>query len=186
MWWLKLTWIKDEEFIRDKVPMTKYDIRVLSCIEMNIKSGTKFLDIGAGTGSISVQAAILGAQVTAIESKKEAVDLIIKNKNKFQVEIKTITGFAPDECPDEKYDAIFLGGNRGKMEEIFAYVKDHLKKDGILLCNFVTLDNAAKAKYLSKKMDFNTEIKLIQISQEDHLGILRGQNPIFMVRGVRK
>lgn len=166
--------------------MTKYDIRVLSCIEMKIEENCKFLDIGAGTGSISIQAAKLGAIVTAIESKREAVELIWKNQKKFNLSFEVLEGFAPDLCPDDMFDSIFLGGNRGKLKEIIDYAHLHLRDKGILLCNFVTLENAANAKKLMKEKNFEVDFKLIQISQEDHLGILRGQNPIFMLKGVKK
>ncbi len=180
-----MKWIKDEEFIRGKVPMTKYDVRVMTCHMLELSEETKFLDIGAGTGSISIQGAELGAQTWAIESKKEAVDLIQANRDKHGVALEIIHGMAPEACPNELFDRVFIGGSRGNLPEIFDYLEDHLATEGIVVANFVTLNNASECKKLMKDHGYELELKLVKISYEDHLGILRGQNPIFMLKGVK-
>ncbi len=75
-----MKYIKDEEFIRGSCPMTKEDIRILSIAKMNLEENSKILDVGAGTGSISIQAAKICAkgQVIAIEKDEEALDIIKK------------------------------------------------------------------------------------------------------------
>ena len=57
-----MRYIKDEEFIRGSCPMTKEDIRILSIAKMNLEENSKILDVGAGTGSISIQAAKICAK----------------------------------------------------------------------------------------------------------------------------
>ncbi|WDC84912.1 50S ribosomal protein L11 methyltransferase [Caloramator sp. mosi_1] len=69
-------WIKDDEFIRSRVPMTKFETRVLSLALLDVKEGDVLLDIGAGTGSISIQARKLGAKVISIEKDREAVEVL--------------------------------------------------------------------------------------------------------------
>lgn len=63
-------WISDEEFLRSKVPMTKFEIRVISCALLDLNNDDVLLDIGAGAGSISIQAKKIGAEVIAIEKSK--------------------------------------------------------------------------------------------------------------------
>lgn len=180
-----MIWIKDEEFIRGKVPMTKYDVRVLTCHMLDLDEDTSFLDIGAGTGSISIQGAKLASKAWAIESKLEAVDLIKKNREKHKVDLEVIHGMAPAACPDLIFDRVFIGGSRGNLPEIFEYLEGHLADGGIVVANFVTLNNAAECKKLMKDHGYEFELKVVQISYEDHLEILRGQNPIFMMKGVK-
>ena len=71
-----MKWIKDEEFIRGNIPMTKFEVRTLTIALLAIEKGDIFLDIGAGTGSVSVEAALHGAEVTSVELKMEGLELI--------------------------------------------------------------------------------------------------------------
>ncbi len=77
-----MKWIKDEEFIRGNIPMTKFNIRILTMAYLSIKEEDRLLDIGAGTGSISIEGALQGAKVWAIERKEEGIELINKNAKK--------------------------------------------------------------------------------------------------------
>lgn len=166
--------------------MTKFDIRVLTMAYLEIESGVQFIDIGSGTGSIAIQGAKLGAETTAIESKREAIELIEKNIKQFDVSIDLIHGMAPEDCPNKMFERVFLGGNRGKMDEIFLYLEDHLLPGGIIVANFVTLKSAGKCRKLLDQYGYKKEIKLIHVAQEDSIGILRGQNPIYIMKGVKE
>ena len=77
--------IPDEEFIRGGIPMTKREVRISVLAEANIKEDSKVLDVGAGTGSISIEAALLASKgkVWAIEKEAEGIDLIHQNSEKF-------------------------------------------------------------------------------------------------------
>ncbi len=84
-----MRYIRDEEFIRGNCPMTKEDIRILSISKMNLEENSKVLDVGAGTGSVSIQAATIckKGRVFAIEKDEEALDIIKKIKRNLIVEI---------------------------------------------------------------------------------------------------
>lgn len=179
-------WIKDEEFIRGNVPMTKFAIRNLIIANLKPGPGNKVLDIGSGTGSISVEAAGFGAAVTAIDCESEAVDLIDKNSEKHGVSVEIIHGRAPKDLPNEIYDKCFIGGSSGNLEEIFMYLQEHLKIEGILVASFITLKNLAEFKELLKKYRYeDVETMLIQVSNESKAGLMMGQNPVFIVKGIR-
>lgn len=75
------------------------------------------MDIGAGTGSVSFEAASRGAIVDAIESNKEAVDLVRENMNNLNLKINLIEGFGPDNLDDKTYDKIFVGGSREGLKK---------------------------------------------------------------------
>lgn len=180
-------WIRDEDFIRGQVPMTKFHQRILTIGTLEIEEGDVFLDIGSGTGSISIEAALHGAQVHAIDINEEAVDLNKKNAEKFGVELKTYLGSAPEALPDIELDKVFVGGSKGNLVEIFEYISRNLKSGGILLGNFITLKNLEEFRSLLNSHGFkNIETNIVQVSTEDRIGLMRGQNPIFMVKGEKE
>ena len=87
-----MMWIRDEAFIRGQIPMTKFTVRAVTMALLDIEPWDVFVDIGAGTGSISVQAALLGADVFAIEQVQEGVELIQRNAKQFGLDIHIIHG----------------------------------------------------------------------------------------------
>lgn len=166
--------------------MTKFNIRTLTMGYLSVEKGDKLLDIGAGTGSISIEASLQGAQVWAIERSVEGIGLIKDNAKKFNSHINLIEGLAPEDLPDLQFDKCFIGGSGGKLEEIFQYLESHLKKDGIICGNFIMLKNLNTFQTLLEKYDYkDIEIQLIQASYIDNIGLLRSENPIFIIKGVK-
>lgn len=97
--------MKDEVFIRGKVPMTKAEVRAASIDLLNLDdTSKKLLDVGAGTGSVGLQVAcnFPEIQVTAIERNPDAVDLIKQNQAKFGLEnVTVVEAYAPIELPEK-------------------------------------------------------------------------------------
>lgn len=179
-------WIKDEEFLRDKVPMTKFHIRTLIMGMLEIKKDDVLLDIGSGTGTISIEASLRGGKVFTIDSNPLAVELTKKNSEKFSANVKVFKGFAPDDLEDLKINKCFIGGSKGNLEAIFNYLENNLEINGILVGSFITLKNLEEFRRLLKKYNYqNTETILAQISKEDSLGLMKGENPIFIVKGIK-
>ncbi|MBU5425971.1 precorrin-6Y C5,15-methyltransferase (decarboxylating) subunit CbiT [Tissierella pigra] len=181
-----MKWIKDEDFIRGNIPMTKFNIRILTLGYLAIEKGDRFLDIGAGTGSISIEAALHGARVYAIEREEEGVELIKTNREKFGVDIDIIKGQAPEDLPNIKINKCFIGGSGGQLEGIFSYLDINLEDNGIVCGNFITIKNLNNFIELLNKYRYrDIEVQLIQVSTMDKIGLLKGQNPIFIVKGVK-
>lgn len=180
-------WIKDSEFIRGQVPMTKFNVRSLIIAQLAIEPGDNLLDIGCGTGSISVEAASHGANVFAIDKSEEACKLTRENSKKHGVLVEVVEGKAPLDLPDLDLDKCFIGGSTGQLENIFDYLEKNLKSKGSLVASFIMMKNAYEFKELLKKNDYqNIEVNLIQIAMEDKIGLMRGENPIIIIKGVKR
>lgn len=157
--------IRDNLFIRGKVPMTKSEVRAISMSKLKLQEGLKVLDIGAGTGSISVECGLAACHVTAIEHKDEGVELIKQNIEAFEVEtIEIIKGKAPNDLYKNKvYDRVFIGGSGGQIEGIFKYLHTNLISGGRLVANTITIENTNKLLSLLKHYKYE-QIEVVQIN----------------------
>lgn len=181
-----MKWIKDEDFIRGNIPMTKFNIRILTIGYLAIEKDDRLLDIGAGTGSISIEAALHGAKVWAVEREEEGIHLIKSNNQKFSTDINIIKGQAPEALPEIKFNKCFIGGSGGKLKEIFSYLEMNLENEGIVCGNFITLNNLTEFIGLLKEYKYqDIETQLIQSAHMDRVGLMKGQNPIYIVKGVK-
>ena len=186
--------IKDSEFIRGNCPMTKEDIRALSIWKMNLKEGAIVLDIGSGTGTITVQSSKISRKgiIYAIEKDNEAIITTKNNLEKFKCnnvvldegEALDILKTYKDE--NKRFDSIFIGGSGGNLEEIISISNDLLQSEGTIVMNFITLDNAYKAIETIKKLNYQVDISQVNISKnrgESYMMI--ANNPIYIVQGIR-
>ncbi|MFV3010773.1 precorrin-6Y C5,15-methyltransferase (decarboxylating) subunit CbiT [Clostridium botulinum] len=186
-----MKYIKDEEFIRGNCPMTKEDIRILSISKMNLEESSKVLDVGAGTGSVSIQAAKIckKGRVFAIEKDEEALDIIKKNKDKFNCEnVKIIEGEALElgETIKDSFNSIFIGGSGGNLEEIINRYGDKLLDQGTMVLNFITINNLNMALETLKKLNYKTECIQVSISKaRGKSNMLIANNPIFIITAIK-
>ena len=124
--------LSDEWMLRTKVPMTKEEIRHLSVAKLRLTPEAVCYDIGCGSGSISVEMAMLspGIRVYAIDSVEEAVALTRKNADRFGLKnVQVVQGMAPEGMEDfPEPTHAFIGGSRGNMAAILKnlYTKIHL------------------------------------------------------------
>ncbi|WP_070000901.1 decarboxylating cobalt-precorrin-6B (C(15))-methyltransferase [Cellulosilyticum sp. I15G10I2] len=179
--------MKNSDFITGAVPITKEEVRAIALNKLELKNKKRFLDVGAGTGSISIEAAATYDQleVIAIEHYDEAIRLIQNNKEKFELKnIKVIQGRAPIELPG-KADAIFIGGSDGSLKEIIEWSYDLLNEGGSLVANFLLLDNFYEALHLLKESPFvNVEATMLSICKLQTLGkgeYFKPFNPIYLL-----
>ncbi|AXY26124.1 cobalt-precorrin-6Y C(15)-methyltransferase [Suicoccus acidiformans] len=181
--------MRDREFIRGKVPMTKELVRAVTIDALNLSQAKYLLDIGAGTGSISIQAAYEypQLQVTAVERNPEAVELIQSNQKKFNLSnIEILEGVAPDiSLPEVTYDAVFIGGSGRNLTQIIDQAIDVLSPGGRLVLNFILMENALEAYEHLTQLGMEVEMRLLQVSCWHSLGsghYFKPNNPTIIIR----
>ncbi|AKP66210.1 decarboxylating cobalt-precorrin-6B (C(15))-methyltransferase [Companilactobacillus ginsenosidimutans] len=180
--------MKDDLFIRTKVPMTKAEVRSISLDKLQLQGKKTFLDIGSGTGSVSMQAALEypDLQITALEKNLDAIDINQKNINHFGIQnIDLKVGNAPADLPNKKFDGIFVGGSGGELPKIIDYSYQHLNDQGMLVLNFILNENAFEAiQYLEKSEFIDLDVIQVAVSKWHQLGkghYFKPQNPTIII-----
>ena len=182
--------IDDEEFIRGKVPMTKQEIRILSLVKARLAPHSLVYDIGAGTGSISVEAARLvpKGRVYALERNPEAVALIRANAANFAVRnITVINEEAPAGIASlPQCDAVFVGGSGGKLCSILDAVNGKLKSGGRIVVNCITVQSLMHAieYFRSRDTEYSYETIQVQVSHLQQVGpydMAKAVNPVYIL-----
>ena len=182
--------MRDEEFLRDKVPMTKEEIRALSICKLHLKEDSVCYDIGSGTGSVAVEIAKRSGKIRvfAIEKKPLALELIQKNIEKFALpNIQVIAGEAPDclktEERSEHPTHAFIGGSSGRLKEILdvLYEKNHAMR---IVINCISLETIRELTLLETDSRItDLEIIQVQVSRAKTVGgyhLMQGENPIYI------
>lgn len=186
----KMKFIKDEEFIRGNTPMTKEEIRILTISKMELESSHRVLDVGAGTGSISIQASQFAKEVLAIEKDPEALEVLAKNKERFKANNLQIVEGEALEVKDQitgQFDTVFIGGSGGNMEKILHHYTNKLKENGKIVLTFITIENLYKAYSTLTEMGYDMACTQIQVSQtKGKLLMLLAQNPVFILWGTKE
>ena len=180
--------IRDEEFLRDKVPMTKEEVRTVSLSKLRLSENSVCYDVGAGTGSVAVEMALRAykGKVYAIEKKELAVELLKKNKEQFQADnLEIIEGFAPEAMEDlEAPTHAFIGGSSGNMKEIMELL---LKKNPKvrMVINCIALESVSEALECLKILPVSdTEIVQMTVGKSKTVGryhMMMGENPIYII-----
>lgn len=179
----------DEVFLRDKVPMTKQEVRCAALAKLGIRPGETVWDIGAGTGSVSVELAFAngGAPVYAVECVSEACSLIRRNREKFGAwNLRLVEGHAPEALRDlPAPDGVFLGGTRGNMGGILDVILEKNPKARVCI-SAIALETLQTA--VSQLQDRGMEPEVCQIAvsrgkQAGNLHLLMANNPVFLITG---
>ncbi len=179
--------IPDDRFTRDKVPMTKEEVRMISLCKLRLGKKSVLYDIGSGTGSISVEAALLSPsiKVFSIECNEDAVLLTKKNVEKFGAEnVQVIEGCAPDGLKGlPAATHAFIGGTKGNMEKILQFlyeINPHMR----IVLNTVTLESLCEIQNLAKKIPVaNMDTVIVNISKAVKTGnytMMNAGNPVFV------
>ena len=168
--------------------ITKREVRLLALCYLELHHGDVLWDVGAGSGSVAIEAARLFSSlaVFAIEKAPEAIALINENLASFELTtVQLVTGEAPEICADlPDPDAVFIGGNGGRLLAILDHVARRLKPGGRLVLSCVTLETLAQAwTWLSETLE--PEATCIQLAHSRLLGKLHSlepDKPIFLLR----
>ena len=162
-----------EEAFAKRMPklglITKREVRVLSLASLRIRPDSVVWDIGAGSGSVAVEAAMLAprGKVFAIEVEPESVAICNENVRAHGVDnVQVIAGRAPEALAGlDAPDAVFIGGSKGSMLPIVQAALAALKPGGRLVVNAVTLENVGEAYTALKAEGAEPEVTLVQIAR---------------------
>ncbi len=180
--------LEDEAFLRDKVPMTKSEVRSISLSKLRLHSDSVLYDVGAGTGSVSVEAALrIGSgTVYAIEKKPEAAELIRANARKFAADnLEVIEGCAPEafaQLPAPSH--VFIGGSSGNLRSIIDALLQKNPSVRIVL-NCIALETVAEALDILKTAPVG-DVDIVSVStarakQAGSYHMMMGQNPVYIL-----
>ncbi len=137
--------LPDEAFATHNQLITKREIRILTLVELALSSGEVFWDIGAGSGSVGIEAARAypDVQVFAVEKRAQLIPIIQENLRRFPCPNYHLQhGVAPAALADwPDPDAVFIGGSGGNMQRILESVKARLRPGGRLVINLATLES---------------------------------------------
>ena len=180
--------IPDELFIRGDVPMTKQEVRAVALAKLRLTATDTVWDVGAGTGSVSIEAALVAraGSVWAVERNAAGVRLIRENADAFGCgNVHAVPGVAPEALAKLPVpDAVFVGGSAGELPSI---VEAALEKNSqVRLCvPCVTVETLTEACALLSGSRFKGfEACQVSAARAETVGshhLMKAQNPVFLV-----
>ncbi len=195
MWNFKTPGIPDELFERtEKVPITKEEVRVIQISKARLRPGQLVYDVGCGSGSISVEAAIQvesSGKVLAIDYDENAIELTKKNIEKFGLtNILLIHGNAKEKIAElEPADAIFVGGTGKDTAEIVELCQDKLKAGGRIVIGTILIETLYTILQILDKLQFDSvDITQVTISKSRKTStgtMMLARNPVTIISATK-
>ena len=171
--------------------ITKSEVRAVSLYALGLRPDSIVWDIGAGTGSIAVEAARIayGGTVYAVDKDVNSADLLRNNVARYGAgRVNVIIGAAPAilrELPDP--DSVFIGGGGAAMPEIVAEVVDRMSSGGRIVANFAAMERANDTYRAMKQASLSPQLTMVAASRgrelPDETLRLEAMNPVFVVWG---
>jgi len=172
----------------EKGLITKNEVRVVSLARMQLRANSVVWDIGAGSGSVGLEAARLCSQghVYAIEKNVDDSAIVRSNRKTLGISNHTLVhGKAPEglqQWPDP--DAVFIGGSGGELADLIRLILQRMKPEGWLVMNFVTLENLSLAVDTVKSIGYAWDVLQLQASRSKpilHMNRMAAENPVWLV-----
>jgi len=195
MWKFKTPGIPDEEFERaEKVPITKEEVRVVQISKARLKPGQIVYDIGCGSGSISIEAALQiesSGKVLAIDYDENAIELTKKNIEKFDLSnIFVFHGNAKEKILDlEEADTIFIGGTGGDTRDIVELCENKLKSRGRIVIGIILIETLYSVLQVLDKLQFESvDITQVTISKSRKTStgtMMLARNPVTIISATK-
>ena len=195
MWKYKTPGIPDEEFERtESVPITKEEVRSIQISKARLSPGQIVLDIGCGSGSITVEAGLQvesGGKVIGVDLDPNAIELTNRNLKKFGIDNTTlILGNAKEKISElPEADAIFIGGTGGDTQEIVQLCEDKLKSGGRIGICVILIETLYAVLQTIEKLKFDS-IDITQItigkSRKTTTGtMMLARNPVTVISATK-
>ena len=195
MWNYKTPGIPDEYFERaEKVPITKEEVRTIQLSKARLKLGQTVYDIGCGSGSVSVEAALQiesNGKVLAIDYDENAVKLTKENLKKFNISnVSVIFGNAKEKILDlEEADVIFIGGTGGDTAEIVKLSENKLKSGGRIVIGIILIETLYSVLQILDKLKFDSiDITQVTISKSRKTTtgtMMLSRNPVTIISATK-
>ena len=196
MWKSKTPGIPDEEFERtESVPITKEEIRAIQISKGRLSAGQTVLDIGCGSGSVTIEAAIQveeSGKVIGVDIDPNAIELTEKNLKKFGITNYTlIEGNAKDKISElPQVDTIFIGGTGGDTKDIVELCQDKINSGGRIVIGVILIETLYSVLQTIEKLDFESvDITQITIgkSRKTKTGtMMLARNPVTVISATKK
>ncbi len=196
MWNFKTPGIPDDFFERtDKVPITKEEVRTIQISKARLNPGQTVYDIGCGSGSISIEAALQiedSGKVIAIDYDDNAIELTKKNIEKFGVtNVKVIHGNAKERIFElEDADVIFIGGTGGDTQDIVKQCQNKLKPGGRIVIGIILIETLYSVLQVLDKLDFDSvDITQVTISKSRKTStgtMMLARNPVTIISATKR
>lgn len=179
--------LEDEELIRGNVPMTKSAVRAMAVASLKLSKDAVLYDVGAGTGSVAIEAAMQGGgiRVFAVEKNPEGIRLIEANKRKWKTDQVTIVeGSAPEALRDLPSPShVFIGGSGSHLKEIVGCCIEKNPAVRIVM-TAVSLETIAEMTELLQDSRWETaNVMQLQAAQGKRMGnynMMMAQNPVYL------
>lgn len=195
MWNYKTPGIPDEYFERtEKVPITKEEVRTIQISKARLKPRQVVYDIGCGSGSISVEAALQvesSGKVLAIDYDEKAIELTKTNAEKFQISnITTIFGNAKEKILElEQADAIFIGGTGRDTKEIVELSQNKLKSGGRIVIGTILIETLSSVLQILEKLQFEavdiTQVTISKSRKTTTGTMMLARNPVTIISATK-
>ncbi len=180
--------LPEEAFQHEAGLITKMEVRVISLAHLQLQPGQVLWDVGAGSGSVSMEAArmVPSAKIFALERHPQRFEDIGENLRRFECfGVKALRGAAPEvfaDLPDP--DRVFIGGSGGHLRPILQGVAQRLKLQGRVVQTMVSLENLERARSFWRERGFTVEVSQIQVNRGAPIGKglrLEALNPVFVM-----
>ena len=186
--------LPDDAFVQ-KRPLrgliTKSEVRAVSLYKMGLRRNSVVWDVGAGSGSVALEAAVIASEgmVYAVERDAECLDMLRLNvANLGPANVIIVPGEAPaalDGLP--KPDCAFVGGSGGRLTGILERAASRMGRQGRIVVNLASMERVAQARECLVSLGFDVELSMISASRgrtlPDGTTRLAAENPVFIVTG---
>ena len=184
--------IPDEEFVTIKKLITKEEVRAVSLAKLRLCQDMTLWDIGAGSGSVSIEADHLmpNGRVFAIERNPQCLAFFKENLQKFNSRNITLVEEAAPACLDDlpDPDRVFVGGSGGHLWKILEAANGRLPTGGRIVLNAVTLDTLTAATEYFENAGYELEVTTVNISRTVSLTDYKmfvAFHPVFVLAAVK-
>ncbi len=184
--------LDDGVFLRGDVPMTKQEVRAAALAKLGVRDGETYWDVGAGTGSVSVELALLSprGRVYAVECKGEACALIRANRERFSAYNLTLAeGRAPQALTElPAPDGVFIGGSGGELFHILQAAVE--KNPAVRVCvTAIAVETLGAAAAALTQLGMEPQITHLTAARSKSTGglhLMLGQNPVWIITGQKE